>query len=231
MSDGAAARRYLRRHAAGVLSTLSARLGGYPFGSVTPFVTDHAARPIILVSRLAEHTRNLAADPRASLLVHDPADDVQAAARLTLVADAVAVDEPASLAARYLRYFPDAQRLLDLGDFSFYALAPVFARHILGFGAIRSIAPVSFAPPPNRLAEVESDIVERMNRNHAAALRACWDRAAAGEASAVSMIGLDCDGVDLRGDGRRLRLEFDPPVTDASGALAALAALARPAER
>jgi putative heme iron utilization protein len=230
MSEGAAARRYLRRHTAGVLSTLSARLGGYPFGSVTPFVTDHAARPIILVSRLAEHTRNLAADPRASLLVHDPADDVQTAARLTLVADAVAVGEPAGLATRYLRYFPDAQRLLELGDFSFYVLEPVFARHILGFGAIRSIAPASFAPPPNRLAEVESDIVERTNRDHAA-LRACWRRAAAGEAIAVSMIGLDCDGVDLRADGRRLRLEFDQPVTDASGAHEALAALARPADR
>lgn len=230
MSEAAEVRRYPRRHTARVLSTLSARLGGYPFGSVTPFVTDRAARPIILVSRLAKLARNLAADPRASLLEHDPADDGQTAARLTLMADAVAVDEPAGLATRYLRYFPNAQRLLEFGGCSFYVLAPVSARHILGFGAIGSIAPASFAPPPNRLAEIESDIVRRMNRDRAA-VHACWHRAAAGEATAVSMVGLDWDEVDLRGDGRRLRLGLDQPITDASSAHAALAALARATER
>ncbi len=230
MSEGAAARRYLRQHSAGVLSTLSVRLGGYPFGSVTPFVTDHSARPVILVSRLAEHSRNLAADPRASLLVHDPAADAQSAPRLTLVADAVAASEAADLAARYLRYFPDAQRLVALGDFSFYVLEPVFVRHILGFGAIRSIAPTSFAPPPNRLAEVESDIVERMNRDHATWLRACWRRATGSEPQSVTMIGFDCDGFDLRADQRRLRLSFDRPVTEPSGASEAVATLAQQAD-
>lgn len=230
MNEAAAARRYLRRHAAGVLSTLSARLGGYPFGSVTPFVTDHLARPVILVSRLAEHSRNLAADPRASLLVRDPAADAQSAPRLTLVADAVPAGGATDVAARYLRYLPDAQRLLALGDFSFYLLEPVFVRHILGFGAIRSIAPASFAPPANRLAEVETDIVERMNRDRATWLRACWRRATGCEPRSVTMIGLDCDGFDLRADQRRLRLDFDCPVTDASGASEAVAALAQQAD-
>jgi len=229
MSEGAEARRYLRRHAAGVLSTLSKRLGGYPFGSMTPFVTDHEARPAILVSRLAEHTKNIDADARVSLLVHDAADDVQTAARLTVVADASTAADPSALAVRYLRYFPDAQRLLDLGDFSFYVLQPVFIRHIAGFGAIRSITPQSFAPPDNRLAGVEDEIVAHMNEDHAQALRDYCRHGHHIEAATVTMLGIDCDGFDVRAEGRRLRFEFDAPVTNAGGAREALAAMARAA--
>lgn len=74
------ARCYLRARHHGVLSTLSRRVAGYPYGLVVPFTLDHEARPIILVSRLAEPTRNLEADGRASLIVRDDGDgfDVRA---------------------------------------------------------------------------------------------------------------------------------------------------------
>lgn len=227
MSEGTAARRYLRRHHAGVLATLSKRLGGYPFGSVVPFVLDHGAQPVVLVSRLAEHTKNMAADPRASLLVHDAAQDVQNAARLTVVADAEQIAEPQLIARRYLRYFPDAQGLLELGDFSFWRLRPVFIRHIAGFGAIRSVTPQSFAPPENRLAEAEDGIVAHMNADHVDALRTYCRRAHGIEPAEVTMAGIDCDGLDVRADGSLLRIEFDAPATDAGKAREALVALAR----
>jgi putative heme iron utilization protein len=227
MSEGAEARRYLRRHHAGVLATLSKRLGGYPFGSVVPFILDHHAQPVVLVSRLAEHTKNMTADPRVSLLVHDAAEDVQTAARLTLVGDAAPVPEPATVAARYLRRFPEAQGLLDLGDFTFWRLRTKFVRHIAGFGAIRSITPESFAPPENRLAEAEDEIVAHMNANHADALRGYCRHATGVEPSRAVLIGIDCDGLDVRTDGALVRIEFDAPVTNAGKAREALAALAR----
>jgi len=229
MSEGSEARRFLRRHHAGVLATLSKRLGGYPFGSVVPFVLDHDTRPTILVSRLAEHTKNMAADPRASLLVQDAAEDVQNAARLTLVGDAEAVADASAIAARYLRYFPDAQALLDLGDFSFWRLRAVFVRHIAGFGAIRSITPQSFAPPENRLAEAEDEIVAHMNADHADALRAYCRHATSVVPSTAVLIGIDCDGIDVRADATMVRIEFDEPVTNAGKAREALSALARQA--
>ena len=214
MNEGIEARRFLRRHHAGVLSTLSRRLGGYPFGSITPFVLDAAARPVILISRLAEHTKNIEADPRTSLFVHDDAVDVQTGARVTLVADAAHIDAPDMIRARYLRYFPDAARLIALGDFSFYALSPVFVRHIGGFGAIRSVSPKSYAPPEHRLAEVEDEIVAHMNADHHDSL-ALYCRHAHGVAAATTeMLGVDCDGFDVRADGRILRLEFDEPATN-----------------
>jgi putative heme iron utilization protein len=229
MTEGAEARRYLRRHHAGVLATLSKRLGGYPFGSVVPFVLDHAAQPVVLVSRLAEHTKNMAADPRASLLVHDIADDVQTAARLTLVGDAEPLADAGAIAARYVRYFPDSQGLLDLGDFSFWRLRAVFVRHIAGFGAIRSITPHSFAPPENHLDEAEDEIVAHMNGDHGDAVRAYCRRAGGDDPGAATLVGIDCDGIDVRADGRLLRIEFDAPVTNAGKAREALAALARAA--
>ena len=227
MSEGTEARRYLLRHHAGVLATLSKRLGGYPFGSVVPFILDHDAQPVVLVSRLAEHTKNMAADPRASLLVHDVAEDVQTAARLTLVGDAAPVPEPATVAARYLRRFPDAQGLLDLGDFTFWRLRAVFVRHVAGFGAIRSITPQSFAPPENRLAEVEDEIVAHMNVDHGGTLRGYCHHATGVEPSSAVLIGIDCDGLDVRADGALIRIEFDTPVTNAGKAREVLAELAR----
>jgi putative heme iron utilization protein len=225
MTEGTEARLFLRRHHAGVLSTLSKRLGGYPFGSITPFVLDAAARPVILVSRLAEHTKNMEADPRVSLFVHEDAKDVQTAARLTLVADAERVGNVETVRARYLRYFPDGERLLSLGDFSFFALAPVFIRHIGGFGAIRSISPQSYAPPESRLAEAEGEIVAHMNADHAPALGRYCAHAYGVAPEAPHMIGIDCDGFDVRAGDRVLRFEFDEPVTDPGKAREAFARL------
>ena len=72
---------------------------GYPFGSVVPYVLDHEACPVLLISRLAEHTKNLAGDARASLLINDPGDDVQAQARVTLLGTAERVADPLTIEA------------------------------------------------------------------------------------------------------------------------------------
>jgi len=212
-----------------VLSTLSAQLGGYPFGSIVPFVLDRDCHPVILVSALAEHTRNLAADPRASLIVHDYADDVQAGTRLTLAGDATRLPDDAGARPRYLRAFPAAERLLALGDFSFWAIAPRRLLFIRGFGRIDWIDVAGFAPPPDALVEAEEGIVAHMNADHAVALADCCRHYHGVVPVAVAMTGIDCDGFDLRADGRLLRCEFPEPVTDAGRAREALVAMARAA--
>lgn len=228
MSAGAEARAYLRRHRSGVLSTLSKKLAGYPYGSVVPIALDHAARPVILASRLAEHTRNLEADPRASLLVADFMDDVQAGARLTLIGDAARAGEGLNaLRARYLNYFPDAARLLALGDFDFYLIEPRQLRYIGGFGDIRWIPAAAYAPPANRLPEQEAEIVAHMNTDHAQDLRNYCRHFHGRPAAEARMIGIDCEGFDVRADGAVLRFDFEGTVTDAAGAGAALIAMAR----
>lgn len=228
MTEGGAARRYLRRHRHGVLSTLSKKFDGYPFGSVVPYAADHAGRPLLLISRLAEHTKNITADPRASLIVHTPDVDPQAAARVTLIGNAVPVDDDlAAVKARYLGYFPDAQRLVALGDFAFHRIDPLAVRFIGGFGAIHWIAAANYAPPNHALAACEADIIAHMNTDHADTLRNCCRHFKQHDAATVAMVGVDCDGFDVRADGTLLRFDFEEPVTDAHGVRRALVALAR----
>ncbi len=228
MSEGTEARRYLRRHHSGMLATLSKRLGGYPFGSVVPFVLDHDAQPAILVSRLAEHTKNMAADPRASLLVHDVAEDVQTGRatdrrrRRRALSRTRQRSPPATCAISPTRKASSSWAISRSG-----ASRAVFVRHIAGFGAIRSITPQRFAPPENRLADTEDEIVAHMNADHGDALRGYCRHATGAEPSSAALIGIDCDGLDVRADGALVRIEFDAPVTNAGEARAALAALAR----
>ena len=228
MNPARAARQFLRRQRHGVLSTLSEKLDGYPFGSIVPLVLDHAGRPTLLISRLAEHTRNIDADSRVSLLVHEESSDVQAAARLTLVGDAAqASSDLPALEARYLRYVPQAGRLLQMGDFSFYRIEPVALRFVGGFGDMQWISAASYVPLANTMAEREADILTHMNADHPAMLRDCARHFSGIEAATIAMTGVDCDGFDVRADGALLRFKFTNPVVNAHEVRAALIAMAR----
>jgi putative heme iron utilization protein len=162
-----------------------------------------------------------------SLLVHEPARDVQAAGRLTVVGRAEPLAPSPELRDRYLRYQPDAARLLELGDFAFRAIVPEVLRYIAGFGRIEWVPAASFAAPANTLESEEAAIVADMNAEHADALRDCCRTLHAREAATVEMAGVDCDGFDLRADDELLRTDFDAPLTDATHAREALAALVR----
>jgi putative heme iron utilization protein len=136
----ALARDLLRKERVGVLATLSVRHGGgHPIASLAPFALDARGEPVLLLSALAQHTRNLEADPRASLFVHDPAAaerDPRTAPRLALVGRvhrATQGEEP-DARARYLARHPEARGLLAL-DFALYVLAVEEAQLVGGFGA------------------------------------------------------------------------------------------------
>ena len=129
----------------GLLSSLSVDLGGWPFGSWVPYCLDEEGCPAILISSLAEHRKNLEADPRASLLVVDPSG-AAAPARATLLARFTIVpdDDRAPLAARYLARVPDAQRIVAMRDFAFFRGAIERVRFIAGFGEIGWIDPAAW---------------------------------------------------------------------------------------
>jgi putative heme iron utilization protein len=227
MTHGEEARRFLRVQRSGVLSTLSTSLAGYPFGSIVPFVLDARSRPVILISALAEHTKNLAGDPRASLIAHGYEEEVQAGPRLTLIGDAARVVDDAAVRRRYLRYFPAAQDLLPLGDFSFWMIEPKRLLFIRGFGRIHWIDADAFHSPDDHLAAAEEEIVAHMNADHAAALADYCRHEHQVSPREVAMVGIDRDGFDVRADGRLLRIAFAEPVTNPGKAREALVALAR----
>src|SRR5262245_26610622 len=122
----------------GTLSTLLEGRGGAPFGSLTPYGLDAEGQPILLISRLAVHTRNLAADARASLLVAEAGDDDPLAiGRVTLVGRVAPLgdDERAAQRDGYLARHPNAQAWVDFADFGFHRLAVEAAYFVAGFGA------------------------------------------------------------------------------------------------
>jgi len=128
----------------GALATHSRQRPGYPFGSVTPYAADERGRPVFLISGLALHTKNLEADPHASLLVTpaEPPEDPLAAPRVTVLGEArrLAATEAAVDRARYLARHPGAAAWVDFADFAFWRLEVTGAYFVGGFGAMDWIA-------------------------------------------------------------------------------------------
>ncbi|HEY4696612.1 MAG TPA: DUF2470 domain-containing protein [Gallionella sp.] len=227
MNNAQEARLMLRAHRYGVLSTLSKKFDGYPFGSITPYLADHDGSLLILISTLAEHTKNILHDPRVSLITHDQRDPhIQTQGRVTVVGNAAPEPGREQAGLRYLRYFPEAQTYFAMHDFSFYRIRPVAIRYIGGFGRIHWVDMENYAVQPYPLIEQESGVVAHMNSDHQDALHDYCRHFHQCAALDVAMLGIDLDGFDVRADGKVLRFDFAQPVTDALQARTALVEMA-----
>lgn len=175
---------------ASTLATQSLQMPGYPYATVVPNVLDEQHRPILLISALAEHTKNLLADPKVSISVTESGiANVQDGHRLTLVGDAEQFEPMQELIARYLRYVPAAEQYLQL-DFMFFRILPKRLRYIGGVG---------------RMGWVEADTLESV-----ASLSIAEEFALLGEAEVVAprnvtLLGIDPYGIDYVADGFRDR--------------------------
>jgi putative heme iron utilization protein len=229
MSDQAVtARRLLNHQSVGVLSTHSIDVQGYPFGSIAPYTLNYDGEPIILISDIAQHTRNIKQNNKVSLTVFDPsADDAQASSRLNWIGDAESIDPSDTQSRdRYLRYFPSAESYFETHDFSFYRIGLRRARFIGGFGQIYWIEPDAMLIK-NPFRETERGIVEHMNRDHQKALFHYCKVVSVPAVEAVTMTGIDSEGFDILADGRKLRIDFESPISTVEDARKRLVKLAR----
>jgi heme iron utilization protein len=232
-SSGARARRLLLREYYGVLSTHSVDAPGYPFGSVAPYCLDRTGQPIIQISRIAQHTKNILANPKVSLIVaEDEPDDVQAAARLTFLANAQSVTEDwEDVAARYYEYFPDSRGYHATHDFDFYCLNLVRGRYIGGFGDIHWLKPADLLLANPFDHTEESRIVRHMNEDHVEAMRQYCRQAhiPLDKEQDPVFAGADAEGFHLRIGTKIARFEFVEQVSSVGEVRAALVAMARQA--
>jgi heme iron utilization protein len=219
----------------GVLSTVALDPPGYPFGSIATYALDGAGRPIVFVSTLAEHTRNAAADPRASLIVAEPVagvigatgdptgSDPLAAGRVTLIGELLEVGsgERLDVRDRYLEANPSSAYYIDFGDFSFWRLEVCRVRYVGGYGRMSWVEAAEYAgAEPDPLAgEPAAGVIEHMNADHADAL-VLMARAFGGRPGTTSAVltAVDRYGFDLVAQGPEgrgaLRLGFTTPVAE-----------------
>ena len=227
------ARELFHSRSFGVLSTISAKIEGYPFGSVVPYAPDADGNPVILISTIAQHTKNISADPRCSLTILKENDDVQANSRLCIIGDMEKLPEGHEAEIdRYYRHFPKSKGYHEAHDFSFYRLKPVSVRYIGGFGNIHWINPVDFNMANPFDGKGESYIVDHMNEDHQKDLvMYCehFKQIRATDAD-VRMVGIDQEGFDVFIADRKVRFNFDHAVTDAKAARMALVAMSKEAK-
>lgn len=193
----------LHAAAVGTLATHARQPEGFPYPTVLPFAPDALHRPTILVSRLAEHTHNLHADPRAGFLAVDAADgDVLSSQRVTLLGTFEPIESTPEVVQRYLRYHPDAERYLVLGDFTFWSMRLERLRYIGGFGAMGWLGGDELDPLPPLAHDEENALIEEFGSQGGAQ---------AGDPGGFQLIGVDRYGIDLKQGRARIRFPFDEP--------------------
>jgi hypothetical protein len=142
-------RNLLAQATKGTLSTIARDPAGFPYGSLVAIAVDAAGRPLLLLSKLAEHTHNLEARPEASVLVTgEGADgDPLAGPRVSVVGRCASIPsaDVADARARFLARHPEAARYADFKDFGFFRLEPVALRYVEGFGRMSWVEPAAYA--------------------------------------------------------------------------------------
>ena len=184
-------RRIVRSAATASLGTLATN--GGPFVTLVTVATDIDGTPILLLSGLAAHTRHLARDARASLLMQAPAgegDDPLTGARATVFGRVrpVARDEPdqARLLARFLARHPEAEGYAGFGDFSLHRMAVEGVHLVAGFGRIARLSASDLLVPP-AVADAFADAEAALLTNVSSA--------------GARLVAVDPDGVDIIDNG------------------------------
>ena len=213
------ARSLLRRSRQGALATLMAGSGD-PYCSLVNVACHFDASPILLISRLALHTKNIVGDNRVSLMLDErAAGDPLEGARIMLAGRAEeATGESAEiLRRRYLNAHPSAQVFVDFKDFSFFRIAPSGAHLVAGFGRIIDLQPGQFLTDigdAEGLLEAEQGAVEHMNADHREAMNLYATRLLGADSADWACTGCDPDGIDMQADTTTLRLDFPERVTN-----------------
>lgn len=220
ISPGTTIRRLLRTATTATLGTLDAT--GAPYVSLVMLATEPDATPLLLLSGLADHTRNFKRDPRVSLLVDGTTGMASplAGARATLMGRIEATSDPGQQ-ARYLARHEDARRYAAFADFNLYRIRIERAHLVAGFGQIHWVEAAELLWPADAeatLAADEADIIAHMNEDHLDAVALYATRLLGQPETAWRLTGIDPDGADLQADNRRCRLWFDKPVSTAEGA-------------
>ena len=226
------ARALMRGGRTAALATAFAKDGGRPYASLVTVACDCDATPIMLLSRLSDHTRNIDADNRASLLFEAAShmENPQSGPRVSVVGRMAPSDEERHR-QRFLAHHPGAAMYADFADFNFFKLTVERVHLVGGFATARWIDARDMALDAAVCAEIaamEESALAHMNTDHADAIALYANVLLRRRGKRWQMTGIDPDGIDLR-LGRRAtaRLDFDRPLASAGALRGVLATLSQ----
>ena len=204
---------------------------GWPYGSLVTVACDTDASPILLLSQLSDHTRNLGADGRVSLLFEAASrrSNPQTGPRVTVMGRVEKTTDQ-RLARRFLARHPDAALYSGFADFGFYRMAVERAHYVGGFAKavwIKGQDLLSEAKAAAALAALEQGVLEHMNSDHAEAIELYAGVLLRRRGKGWKMVGIDAEGADLRRGALFARLDFEPAVSDSGSCRRALSDLAK----
>jgi len=222
-------RQLVRAGRSATLSTILSASEGWPYSSFVTYATDQSGCPIFLFSDLSDHTRNLKADPRVSVLVEQASGrkNPQTGPRVSLIGKIKKTRNP-NHAIRFLTCHPRAEMYAGFTDFNFYHMRVERAHYIGGFASAVWHKGEEFQTPSKlaqHMTEAEVDILAHMNADHADAIDLFANKLLRRKGNGWKMIGIDADGIDLIKSERLARLAFTSPITKANNARTELIAL------
>ena len=226
----AAARGLMRRARSAALATTLRDNDGWAFASLVTVACDCDGSPILLLSDLADHTRNLKEESRASLLFEAASGraNPQTGPRVTVLGR-VEHSEAIQHRRRFLARHPSAGLYAGFADFRVYRMTVDRARHVGGFGRAEWIDGkdlILAGDAARTVAGSETEILERMNDEHGDAAALYATRLLGRRGGGWTMAAVDPEGCDLRRGNMLARLDFPRPVRDPGELVEMLIALA-----
>ena len=201
-----------------MLSTALAAKDGWPYGSLISVALDCDGSPLMLFSTLSDHTRNLAQDPRASLLFEETSrlKNPQTGPRITVTGRIKKTTQDRHR-RRFLARHPEAALYAGFDDFNFFRMQIDKAHFVGGFAKaawLRGADILADAKAAAAVAKAEAAVLEHMNTDHPDAVDHYAVTLLGRSGRGWKMTGIDPDGADLRLGGRVARLPFENSVRD-----------------
>jgi hypothetical protein len=226
-----AAKKLLREGRSGALATLMAGKGD-PYCSLVNVATEASGAPLMLLSTLAIHTKNLLADSRISLMLDErKAGDPLQGARVMLMGTASRTESSSARTAYLLRQ-TEAEQFVNFADFMFFKMDVLRVHLVAGFGRIVDLAPqdiLTDIADAKALIDAQGEAIAHMNADHAEACRLYATKLLGAPDGDWRCVGIDPEGIELQNGRTALRLFFPQRVTGPGPLRAVLKQLAEQA--
>ena len=197
----------------GVLSTVSKKYEGYPFGSFVTFISGADRSIIFYASDIAQHTINLKNNSKACITLFNLSEgDKQDSARLSLIGDVKKIDKDVEeISRQFIEFFPESTQYSNMHDFNFYSLNISQVRWIGGFGKIAWLSSTNWNPIRPKWLRQEKSMIEHMNEDHSNSIVSALNAKLGIKDKHAKMLRLTMDGYYVSSKNKIYFLDFNLP--------------------